>query len=58
MSFVSVIANVPTPVKSVITQFFDQVRIRLVSPLIKGISRVPQKLPRYFNHIIHSFQHL
>ena len=31
------------------TQFAEQVRIRLISQLIKGISRVLQKLPKYFN---------
>ena len=31
------------------TQFSDQVRIRLISPLIKGISRVLQKLLKYFH---------
>ena len=32
-----------------IAQFLDQGRISLVSQLIKGISRVLQKLLRYFN---------
>ena len=32
-----------------ITQFSDQVRMRLISQLIKGISRVLQKLLKYFN---------
>ena len=31
------------------TQFADQVKIRLISKLIKGISRVPQKSLKYFN---------
>ena len=52
LSFVSVIANVvswfPT-VLDAITRFLDQVRIRLISQLIKGISRVFQKLLTYFN---------
>ena len=30
-------------------QFSDQVRIRLILKLIKGISRVLQKLLKYFN---------
>ena len=44
-----VIANVPILVKSVITQFTDQVSCRLIPQLIKGISRVLQTLLRYFN---------
>ena len=31
------------------THFADQVTIRLISQLIKGISRVLQKLVKYFN---------
>ena len=31
------------------TQFADQVRIRLVSQLINGISKFLPKLPKYFN---------
>ena len=31
------------------TKFVDQVRIRLISQLIKSISRVLKKLPRDFN---------
>ena len=34
---------------SYLTYFSDQVRLRLISQLIKGISRVLQKLLRYFN---------
>ena len=34
---------------SEITQFFDQVKIKLISQLIKVISRVLQKLFKYFN---------
>ena len=37
-SFVSVIANFPLPVESVITQSLDHVGIRLSSQLINGIS--------------------
>ena len=48
-SVVSVIANFSTPAESVITQVDEQVRMRLVSQLIKGISRVLQKLLKYFN---------
>ena len=34
---------------SAITQFADQIRIRLISQLNKGVSRVFQNLPRYLN---------
>ena len=34
------------------TQFADQVKMRLTSQLIKGISRVLQKLLKYFNGTI------
>ena len=34
---------------SEITNFADQVRIRLISLLIKGISKVLHKLVNYFN---------
>ena len=36
-------------VKGTITKFMDHVRMRLISQLIKGFSRVLQKLLRYFN---------
>ena len=42
-------AKVVTLLPSEITQFADQVRIRLISQLIKGTSRNFQKLPKYFN---------
>ena len=48
-TFVSVIANLPAPVELVITQVDDHVKMRLTSQLIKGISRVLQKLLKYFN---------
>ena len=32
-----------------ITQFLYQFRLRLISQLIEGISRVLQKLPKYFS---------
>ena len=48
-SFVSVIGKVVTLSPSEITQFADQVTIRLISQLIKSISRVLQKLLNYFN---------
>ena len=51
-NFVSVILNVPAPVELVITQVDDHVKIKLTSQLIKGISRVLQKLFKYFNGTI------
>ena len=39
----------PLPVKLVITQVDEQVKIRLTSQLIKVISSVFQKLHKYFN---------
>ena len=39
-SFVSVIANIPTPTELVITQFADQVDVRFILLLIRDISRV------------------
>ena len=36
----------------VTTQVDDYVKMRLTSQLIKGISRVPQKLLKYFNRTI------
>ena len=47
-----VILNLPSPVELVITQVDDHVKKRLTSQLIKGISRVLQKLLKYFNGII------
>ena len=47
--FVSVISNFLSRVKLVITQVGDLVKIKLTSQLIKGISRVPQNLLKYFN---------
>ena len=40
------------PVELVITQVDNQVKIKLISQLIKGISRFLQKLLRYFNGAI------
>ena len=51
-SFASVILNFPSPVELVITQSLDQVKIRLTSQLINGISSVLQKLLKYFNGTI------
>ena len=48
-SFVPVIAKAVTLSPLEITQFADQVRIRLISQLIKGILRVLQKLLQYVN---------
>ena len=42
--FVSAVSNFPTPVELVITQVDDHVKMRLISQLINGISRVLQKL--------------
>ena len=53
--FVSVIVNVgfqSATLELIITQFSDQVKISLASQFIKGISRVLQKILRYFNGII------
>ena len=44
-----VITNFVSPVAEEITQFVDQDKIRLISQLIKGISRVLQKLLQYSN---------
>ena len=46
------VANFPAPVELVITQVDDHVKIRLTSQLINGISRVLQKLLKYFNGTI------
>ena len=48
LSFVSVILKVVSQFPLEITHFSDQVRIRLSSQLIKGISIVLQKLLSYF----------
>ena len=45
----SAIANLAAPVKLVITQVDDHVKIKFTSQLINDISRVLQKLPKYFN---------
>ena len=41
--------NAPVPVELPITQFADQVRIRLILQLINNILIVFQKLLKYFN---------
>ena len=54
-SFVSVIVNVGIWLligASIIKQFADKVRIRLISQLINGISRVLQKILKYCNGTI------
>ena len=51
-SFLSVIVNVDIRMAigaSIVKQFEDQGRIRLIPQLINGISRVLQKLLKYFN---------
>ena len=47
--FALVIENFPVPVGFVMTQVDNHVRIRLISQLIKGISRMLQNLLKYFN---------
>ena len=52
-AFLLVVINVaPSFPTAVETQFADQVKIRLTSQLIKGISRVLKKLAKYFNGTI------
>ena len=51
-NFVSVIANLPAPVELLIIQVDDHVKMKLTSQLINGISRVFQKLLKYFNGTI------
>ena len=50
--FASFISNAPAPVELVTIQVDDHVKMRLTSQLIKGISRVLQKLPKYFTGTI------
>ena len=50
--FVSVIVILPASVELVITQVDDHVKMKLTSQLINGISRVLQKLLKYFNGTI------
>ena len=45
----SVVANVSWAVKLVILEIADQVKMRLISLLIKGFSRVFQILLKYLN---------
>ena len=45
----SVVSNFVIPTAEEITHFLDQVKSRLISQLINGISRVVQKLLKYFN---------
>ena len=47
-----VILNFVSPATEEITQFLDQGKIRLTSQLINSISRVLQKLLKYFNGTI------
>ena len=46
-SFVPVIENSVFPTAEEITHFLDQVKSRIISQLINGISRVLQKLLKY-----------
>ena len=41
--------NVPAPAESVTKYFPDQVNMSFISQLISGISRIKQKLLKYFN---------
>ena len=53
--FVSAIASVVAwfaAVQDIITQFADNVKMRLVIQLIKGIPRIFQKLLKFFNGTI------
>ena len=45
---VSFIENICAPVKLVVTLFADQVKMKLMSQLIKRVSTVLQKLLKYF----------
>ena len=47
--FVSIILNFVSPVAEKIRQSSDEVKMRLISQLVNGISKVPQKLPKDFN---------
>ena len=51
-NFASVISNFTSPLEVLITQVDDHVHIKLTSQLIKSISRVLQKLLKYFNRTI------
>ena len=53
-SFVSFISNVPSSVELVITQSTDHIERRLTLQFINGISRVFQKLLKFFNCTINS----
>ena len=53
-SFVSFISNFPSSVELVITQSTDHIKRRLTSQFINGISRVFQKLLKFFNGTINS----
>ena len=48
-AFLSVIANDVSLIAEELTQFSDQVKMRLISQEINTISTVPQKLLKYFN---------
>ena len=52
MKFCSVILNFVSPFAEEITQVGDHVKIRLISQLINGISRILQKWLKYFNGTI------
>ena len=48
-SFVSLIFNFVAPVAEELTQSSDKVKVRLISQLTNGVSRVLQKLLKFFN---------
>ena len=48
---VSVDAIVPGTIELVITQFADQANLRFISQMIRGTSRIMQRLLKYFNGI-------
>ena len=48
-TFVFIITSVTASVELVMTQLIDQVKMRFILQLIRGISRVLQKILKYFN---------
>ena len=48
-SFVSVMSNFTLPVELIITKVGNQFKIRIIPQLIRRISRILEKLLRYFN---------
>ena len=52
INFVLVISSLPAPVELLITPVDDHVKMRSILQLINGISKVLQKLHKYFNGTI------